>query len=151
VGGATTTLATRPWTDEELARPFGPAVAPRVGYSLAASSYDADEVFKKACAFIAAWQVTDPNDPNYGGIREGENMPDIIQTDNTQESVWVWSRWRELSGSRAYDDATARSWVYINKYPAWEEEGWGSESQKYYRFYNCGWGMRAEMMYRRVA
>lgn len=142
--------ATRPWTDAELAQPLGPAVTPRVSSWLPASAYDADEVFGKACAFIAAWQVTDPNDPDYGGIREGENMPNIIQTDNTQESVWIWSRWRELTGSRQYDEATARSWVYIIKNPAWEEEGWGSESQKYYRYYNCGWGMRAEMMYRRA-
>jgi hypothetical protein len=142
--------ATEFWTAEELERPWGPPVAPRLGYGAAADSYDADDVFRKACAFIEYWQVKDPNDPNYGGIREGEDLPNIIQTDNTSESVWAWSRWRELTGERRYDDAVARSWTYITKYPAWEEEGWGHPASKYYRYYNCGWGMRAEMQYRRT-
>ncbi|UCH78681.1 MAG: hypothetical protein JSU81_01660, partial [Candidatus Coatesbacteria bacterium] len=117
--------ATEFWTAEELERPWGPPVTPRLGYGAAADSYDVDDVFRKACAFIEYWQVKDPNDPNYGGIREGEDLPNIIQTDNTSESVWAWSRWRELTGERRYDDAVARSWAYITKYPAWEEEGWG--------------------------
>lgn len=150
VAVGTAAFATEFWTAEELARPPGPPLQPRLGYDARAEEYDAEAVFGKACAFIEYWQVKDPNDPNYGGIREGENMPEIIQTDNTQESVWVWSRWRQLTGSRKYDDAVARSWIYINKNPAWEEEGWENPTSKYYRIYNCGWGMRAEMMYRRA-
>lgn len=147
---ATAALATEFWTAEELARPFGPPLVPRLGYGARAEQYDAEQVFGKACGFIEYWQVKDPNDPNYGGIREGEDLPTVIQTDNTQESVWVWSRWRELTGNRKYDDAVGRSWVYINKNPAWNEEGWANPAEKYYRVYNCGWGMRAEMMYRRA-
>lgn len=146
---ASPAFATQFWAADE-AHPLGPPVAPRLGYDARAESYDADEVYRKACAFIEYWQVKDPNDPNYGGIREGEDLPNIIQTDNTQESVWVWSRWRELTASTEYDDAVKRSWTYINKYPAWEEEGWENPASKYYRIYNCGWGMRAEMMYRRA-
>ncbi len=147
---ATASFATEFWTAEELARPPGSPLSPRLGYGARAEEYDPEVVFGKACAFIEYWQVKDPNDPNYGGIREGEDLPGIIQTDNTQESVWVWSRWRELTGSRQYDDAVARSWTYINNNPAWEEEGWENPASKYYRMYNCGWGMRAEMMYRRT-
>jgi len=147
---AAAAAATQIWTEEEMARPFGPPVAPRVGYSLAAGQYDPHEVYENGIAFVARWQVTDPNDPNYGGIIEGEDLTNVIQTDNTQESVWDWSRWRDMTGSREYDDYVARSWIYILNFPAWLEEGWGSESQKYYRIYNCGWGMRAEMMYRHV-
>ncbi len=147
---ATGAFATEFWTAEELARPPGPPVEPRLGFDARAEKYDAEEVFGKACAFIEYWQVKDPNDPNYGGIREGEDLPHIVQTDNTSESVWVWSRWRQLTGSHEYDDAVARSWVYINKNPAWEEEGWENPASKYYRIYNCGWGMRAEMMYRQT-
>lgn len=150
LAAATAALATEFWPPEKLAEPFGPPVEPRLGYAVRAEEYDAEQVFGKACAFIEFWQVKDPNDPNYGGIREGEDLPNIIQTDNTQESVWVWSRWRQLTGSRKYDDAVARSWVYINKNPAWKEEGWEYPASKYYRIYNCGWGMRAEMMYRRT-
>jgi hypothetical protein len=147
---ATGALATEFWTAEELARPFGPPVEPRLGYDARAEEYDAEQIFGKACAFIEYWQVKDPKDPSYGGIREGEDLPHIVQTDNTSESVWVWSRWRQLTGSRKYDDAVARSWVYIKKNPAWEEEGWENPASKYYRVYNCGWGMRAEMMYRQT-
>ncbi len=143
-------VATQFWTAEELSRPIGPTLVPRLGWGARAESYDAERVFGEACAFIEHWQVKDPKDPNYGGIREGEDLPSIIQTDNTQESVWVWSRWRQLTGGRDYDEAVKRSWVYINKYPAWEEEGWENPASKYYRIYNCGWGMRAEMMYRRT-
>ena len=146
-GGA---FATEFWTPEELARPLGPPLQPRLGYDARAEEYDAEAVFGKACAFIEYWQVKDPNDPNYGGIREGEDLPEVIQTDNTSESVWVWSRWRKLTDSHKYDEAVARSWVYINKNPAWEEEGWENPAGKYYRIYNCGWGMRAEMMYRQA-
>jgi hypothetical protein len=146
---ASPALATEFWAADEP-HPLGPPVAPRLGDDARAESYDAETVYGKACAFIESWQVTDPQDPNYGGIREGEDLIYIIQTDNTQESVWVWSRWRELTGSTAYNAAVTRSWAYIDKYPAWNEEGWENPASKYYRVYNCGWGMRAEMMYRRA-
>ncbi|MGD8718113.1 MAG: T9SS type A sorting domain-containing protein [Candidatus Zixiibacteriota bacterium] len=138
------------WTPEELAEPTGPPVPPRLDFDAMAQGFDPDQVFGHACAFIEYWQVKDPEDPDYGGIREGEDLPNVIQSDNTQESVWVWSRWRELTGSDAYDDAVARSWTYLTNNPAWEEEGWGAPASQYYRIYNCGWGMRAEMMYRRA-
>jgi hypothetical protein len=144
---ASSATATQYWDPGEP-HPLGPPVPPRLGYGAMAQGYDADMVYGKACAFIEEWQVKDPNDPNYGGIREGEDLPNIIQSDNTQESVWVWSRWHGLTGSTDYDDAIKRSWTYLDKNPAWNEEGWERPDGKYYRLYNCGWGMRAEMMYR---
>lgn len=147
---AAVATATQYMTPEELARPFAPP-APAVSPSAdAGPAYDADRVFEAAAAFIATFQVTDPEDPNYGGIREGEDLLNIIQSDNTQESIWVWSRWRELTASREYDDYVARSWHYVDNFPAWEEEGWETPAGQYYRIYNCGWGMRADIMYRRA-
>ncbi|MCP4230410.1 MAG: hypothetical protein GY771_09735, partial [bacterium] len=108
--------------------------------------YDAMERFGMAADFITRFQVTDPNDPDYGGIREGESddMWVIIQTDNTSESVWVWSRYFEMTGDDEYNGNVAASWIYILNNPAWLEEG----GIGYYRVYNCGWGMRCERMYR---
>ena len=141
--------ATVPWTPEEIAAPLPPPGTPDYAINYAAAPYDPEKVFDDACAFVASWQVSDPNDPNYGGIIEGEDLTGIIQSDNTQESIWDWSRWRELTGNDDYDVNVDRSWIYLSNFPAWQEEGWG-EGSEYYRIYNCGWGLRAEMMYRRA-
>jgi hypothetical protein len=132
--------------DEETA---GPAVYEYDGrYGDRTGAYDPLEVFADAAHFISTMQVTDPGD-DYGGIREGEHESHqgIIQTDNTSESVWVWSRYRQLTGDTQYNEYMERSWTYILNHPAYEEEGW-DEGSKYYRVYNCGWATRCERMYR---
>jgi len=86
---------------------------------------------------------------NAGGMREGEALPNIIQTDNTTESIWVWSRYRELTGDGRFDVNMAKAWGYLNANPAWLEEG-GGGLNGYYRIYNCAWGLVAEGKYRAV-
>ncbi len=101
-------------------------------------------------AFLAVWQVSNPSSPNYGGMIEAESgdLAGVIQTDNTLEAIWVWSRYRELTGRTTYDANVAAAWVYALRYPAWLEEG--SVGDDYYRVHNCAWGLTAVMQYQAV-
>ena len=56
---------------------------------LAPQVLDRGEQVLDAVWFIASMQVTDDQDPEYGGIREGEELQEIVQTDNTSESIWM--------------------------------------------------------------
>lgn len=98
-------------------------------------------------AFLAVWQVSNPSSPNYGGMIEAESgdLGGVIQTDNTLEAIWVWSRYRELTGHTTYDGNVAAAWVYSLRYPAWLEEG--AVGDDYYRVHNCAWGLTAVMQY----
>ncbi len=98
-------------------------------------------------AFLAVWQVSNAASPNYGGMIEAESgeLAGVIQTDNTLEAIWVWSRYRELTGRTTYDANVAAAWVYCLRYPAWLEEG--SAGDDYYRVHNCAWGLTAVMQY----
>lgn len=106
--------------------------------------------FSKLASFISDWQVINPADTNYGGIieAEGGKFKDVIQTDNTQEAIWVWSRYGELTMDRdRFRENIKRAWEYCKRYPAWKEEGL---PEQYYRVHNCAWGLAAEEIYRRV-
>lgn len=103
--------------------------------------------FKRTVEFIASMQVSDSGDPNYGGIIEGEDAMNIVETDNTQEAIWVISRYKEITGKTNYDDALDRAWVYVENHPAYHEEGTESD---YYRVWNSGLALMAEREYRRV-
>ena len=106
--------------------------------------------YEAAAWFVASMQVTDPLSPDYGGIREGEHLPDIIQTDNTSESIWIFSRYYELTGDSAILPHLDASWVYVLNHPAYDEEGGYFPQTGYYRYYNCGWAVRAGMKYEQV-
>ena len=98
------------------------------------------------CDFLAAWQVPDTASPNYGGMIEGESggLANIIQTDNTQEAIRVWSRYARITGdSDRYQANIAAAWTYTLNFPAYSEEG----ETDYYRVHNCGWGLVAQMEY----
>jgi hypothetical protein len=97
--------------------------------------------------FLARWQVSDTVSPNYGGMIEAESgdLGGVIQTDNTLEAIWVWSRYRELTGRTTFDANVAAAWVYALRYPAWLEEG--SVGDDYYRVHNCAWGLAAVLKY----
>jgi hypothetical protein len=130
---------------------MGPTVYGYDGrYGDRTGTYDPLEVFSDAAHFISTLQVLESGD-DYGGIMEGESesLMEIVQTDNTSESVWVWSRYRQLTDDAQYDEYVDRSWTYILNHPAYEEEGW-DEGSKYYRVYNCGWATRCERKYREV-
>ena len=54
-------------------------------------SYDALTRLLMGADFIVTMQVSDTTSASYGGMREGEHMLGVIQTDNTSESIWIWS------------------------------------------------------------
>lgn len=101
----------------------------------------------QTAAFIGSLQVADSLSPDYGGIIEGEDEPDIIQTDNTQEAIWVWCRYYEITGDTTYFENLRRAWIYVMNFPAYDEEGSDSD---YYRVWNCGLALFAESKYRNV-
>ena len=72
--------------------------------------------FVQMTDFLAAWQVLDPASDDYGGMIEAESgaLGGVIQTDNTLEAIWCWSRFKEFSG-RSTDDGGHRlgSGVYF--------------------------------------
>ena len=96
-------------------------------------------------AFLDVWQYLGA-DSDFGGMIEAEGGPlgDVIQTDNTLEAIWVWSRYTELTGSVEYLDNIADAWVYVGVHPPWLEEG----GNGYYRVHNAAWGLTAESAYR---
>ena len=99
--------------------------------------------------FIASWQVSDPLSPDYGGMMEGETpeLAAIIQTDNTQEAIRVWSHYGAMTGDlERYRDNIDAAWTYTMNFPAYSEEG----ETDYYRMHNCGWGLVAQMEYETV-
>ena len=98
-------------------------------------------------AFIGSLQVADSLSPDFGGIIEGEDEPDIVQTDNTQEAIWVWCRYYEITGDTTYFLNLRRAWIYVMNFPAYDEEGSDSD---YYRVWNCGLALFAESKYRQV-
>ncbi len=98
-------------------------------------------------AFIASLQVSDSLNPEFGGIIEGEDELEIVQTDNTQEAIWVWCRHYEITGDTMYFTNLRRAWIYVMNFPAYDEEGSDSD---YYRVWNCGLALFAESKYRSV-
>jgi hypothetical protein len=149
---AGTLHATPYWTDEDAERarqqPF-PETARDLSPRLRGDTDYLSDFFLSAW-FIASMQVTDTTSADYGGIREGEALLDVIQTDNTSESIWVFSRYYELTGDTDILPYLDASWVYVLNHPAYDEEGSSFPSTGYYRYYNCGWAVRAGMKYKQV-
>ncbi|MCX6640463.1 MAG: T9SS type A sorting domain-containing protein [bacterium] len=81
---------------------------------------------------------------NFGGEHEEEQGGQyyILETDNTLEAIWDWSRILQLTGDTRYNRNIANAWVYAYAWPAWQE-GAG-----YYSAHNCAWGLAAERQYR---
>jgi len=100
---------------------------------------------RQTAAFVANMQVSDSMSTEYGGIIEGEDALGVVETDNTQQAVWVWCRYYQITGDTTYFLNIRRAWIYILNHPAWLEEGTDSD---YYRVWNCGLGLFAEGMYR---
>jgi hypothetical protein len=105
------------------------------------------EAISRTARFIANLQVSDSSSADFGGIREAEHWMDIVQTDNTMEAIWVWSRYFQLFGADSFKTNIQRAWIYAQHHPAWLEEDTGSD---YYRDWNCGIGLFAESKYREV-
>ncbi len=95
--------------------------------------------------WVTSLQVTEAG-PDFGGMREGEEDLDIIQTDNTQEWIRDWSRYGRLTGDiERYRQNIEDAWIYTLNFPAYLEEG--GANPNYYRVHNCGWGLVAAMEY----
>ncbi len=114
------------------------------------SSYDPLTRLLMGADHIVLWQVSDTASAAYGGMREGEHLPGIIQTDNTSESIWIWSRCYRRTGADTYHDNIDAAWTYCMNYPAYDEEGGDNPVTGYYRVYNCSWALRAAMEYQDV-
>ncbi len=102
--------------------------------------------YRMLCDFLVSMQFTGAG-PNNGGMIEGESGGDqnIIETDNTQEAIRVWSQYAIWTGDTAtYHASIDRAWAYCWRYPAWNEGG----SFSYYSAHNCGWGFEALQRYR---
>jgi hypothetical protein len=146
-------IATRIWTPEELKtsllfyqpsscyRPDTVILGPR--------RFNYLQRIKLLCDFLVRYQVSDSTSPDYGGIIEAEHLPNIIETDNTQEALWVWTRWYELTLRDDYQQNISRAWHYILNHPAYQEHQ-GNPANIWYAVWNCGLGMWAEALYRRV-
>ncbi|MEW6745549.1 MAG: hypothetical protein AB1486_22580 [Planctomycetota bacterium] len=164
---AATARATEEWSRDEVAARFAEQNAPgQVGTGSANEVSGMTAVdnrlthypffdgptypdnYQAIAAFLVKLQVLDPADPDYGGMREGEHLPMYIETDNTTESIWVWTRYTELTGDSTFVPNIEAAWQYVLSHPAYQEDGGGPYG--YYSMYNCGWALTAEPAYRRV-
>jgi hypothetical protein len=116
----------------------------------AALFYDPLTQYGMCAQFITTLQVTDTSAASYGGMREGEHLLEIIQTDNTSESIWIWSHYYARMGVDTYGDNVDAAWVYCMSHKAYDEEGGDDATTGYYRRYNCGWALRAVIEYEDV-
>jgi hypothetical protein len=146
--------ATPPWGPKEveqwLRTPHNALTAPPIPHvpqGTRSTSY-ADE-FALEAAFLNTWQVHTAG-LDFGGIIEGEGLQTIIQTDNTSEAIWVWSRYYEVTGDNRYHQNILDAFTYSLGHPAYNEENGSLPTTGYYRMYNCGWAMRAEEKYRDI-
>jgi len=84
-----------------------------------------------------------------GGIIEVQSGPGmlIIASDNTQEAIGLWS-WNDKLNHIAYPTNIADAFDFLATHPgydAWELTRDGGPD--YYSVYNCGWGVRAVILY----
>jgi len=148
---ASAALATRMWTEEEFKRyyqDYQPEWLPRPENLIyGPRRFNYLRQIKLTCDFVASFQVSDSLNPQFGGIIEAEHMPTVIESDNTQEAIWIWSRWYELTGRDDYSENIRRAWAYVKNFPAFREHN-GNPSQVWYAIWNCGLGFMAESQYR---
>jgi hypothetical protein len=148
-------LATPYWTEQDFLKKQGQFPSLNAVERLSLQPREVDNYsllfeYVQICDFLVSMQESNPSDPNYGGMHEGESAElwAIVETDNTQEAIRVWSTYALISGdSETYRDNIQAAWVYTMNYPAYDEEGTDSD---YYRVHNCGWALVAESRYRQV-
>jgi hypothetical protein len=150
---ASSVFAARPWSEQEFEsfyRSYQPHWLPRPeSLNYGPRRFNYLRQVKLTCDFVASYQVSDSLSPDFGGIIEAEHMPAVIESDNTHEAIWIWSRWYELTGRDDYGENIRRAWKYIKSFPAFREHG-GVPSQVWYAIWNCGLGFMAEAEYRRA-
>ncbi len=150
---ASAALAARPWTEQEFEsfhRLYKPEWLPRPESLIyGPRRFNYLRQIKLTCDFVADHQYADSTSPKYGGIIEAEHMPDTVETDNTQEAIWIWSRWYELTGRDDYRENIRLAWNYVKRFPAYREHN-GDPQYIWYAIWNCGLGFMAEAEYRRA-
>jgi hypothetical protein len=83
---------------------------------------------------------------SFGGIIEVESgtAHSIVESDNTQEAIWIWSWQDHLTGKTTYATQVTNAFEYLAGSPGYTEwQDTGDTGPDYYSFYNCGWGLRA--------
>ncbi len=103
--------------------------------------------FRRICIFLDSMQEHNEEDESYGGLHEGEGNREweIIETDNTQESIRDWCLYANIFDEpETYRENVEAAWEYCHNFPAWEE----SDPGEMYGLHNSGWGLMAEMAYR---
>ncbi len=148
-----TLFATRAWSPAELER-YQRSYQPQWLAQPEALTYRPRRLnylkrIKWVADFVAQYQVSDSTSPDFGGIIEAEHLPNIVETDNTQEAIWVWSRWYEITGQDDYQENIQRAWSYVLSHPAYQEHS-GNPAYLWYAVWNCGLGMMTEAQYRRT-
>ena len=150
---AAVAVASRPWTEAEFRafeRTWQPQWSPRPESLIRGPRrFNYLERIKLTCDFIARFQVSDSGSSDFGGIIEAEHLPSIIETDNTQEAIWVWTRWFELTGRDDYRVNVRRAWTYVLNHPAYWEHN-GDPQYLWYSVWNSGLAFMAESKYRSV-
>lgn len=77
---------------------------------------------------------------------EAGDLAGVIQTDNTLEAIWVWSRYGELTRDTSkYHSNIKNAKIYCYRYPPWLEEG--NVGYDYYRVHNAAWALAATEAY----
>jgi hypothetical protein len=100
--------------------------------------------FEKSMQYTGA--CPDAASCDYGGVIEVQSGPGhaIIESDNTQEAIWIWSWQRQLAGDTSYTPQIADAFEFLSVFPGWLKwEGTGDTGPDYYSVYNCAWGVRA--------
>jgi len=88
--------------------------------------------FVQMAQWLATQQVT--SGANLGGIWEGEDLTTTVQTDNTTEAIWIWSRYAEITGDyTTYLTNINNAWIYCHNFPSWHES---TTATDYYNTYN---------------
>jgi MYXO-CTERM domain-containing protein len=118
-------------------------------------------------AKIAAWdvtmQATDCIDPDAGidasqtlcdagGVIEVESGPGhaIVESDNTQQAIGIWSYNQQLNAVAHLTNITG-AFQYLATHPGYLEwRDTGDSGPDYYSVYNCGWGLRAVLEYEKA-
>jgi len=92
--------------------------------------------FSLTASFEAKMQFPD------GGIDESEDIH-YLNTDNTLEAIWIWSRYYTLTRDNKYRANISAAWTYAWAHPAWLETDSG-------KIYSCAWALKAELEFRRA-
>ena len=86
-----------------------------MGFAVSANACDYRARFLQECGWLATQQQFG------GGVQESENCTSGVESDNTQEAIWIWSRYAELTGDyTTYQTRINNAWTYCIANPCLE-------------------------------